>query len=107
MQYTSPHAAHGPGLRPSGQGPAGQPVIALHYTAAPIIGGVEGILTEHVRLLAAHGHPTGIIAGRGAPDVLLPEIDSRHPQVLAVQAELDAGRVPPAFDTLRAQIRAT
>ena len=37
---------------------------------------------------------------------MLPEIDSRHPDVLAVQAELDAGRVPERSTPLRARIRA-
>ncbi len=84
-----------------------RPVWILHYAAAPIIGGVESIMTEHARVLAGHGYPVGIIAGRGAPQVLVPEIDSRHPDVLAVQTALDAGQVPPAFAVLRARIRTT
>lgn len=84
---------------------AGRPVWILHYACAPIIGGVEGIMTEHARVLAGHGHPVGLIAGRGVPQWLLPEIDSRHPDVLAMQAELDAGRVPAAFAALRARLR--
>jgi glycosyltransferase involved in cell wall biosynthesis len=82
-----------------------RPVWILHYACAPIIGGVEGIMTEHARVLAEHGYPVSLVAGRGAPEILLPEIDSRHPAVLAVQEELDAGRVPAGFAPLRARIR--
>ncbi|HMA38179.1 MAG TPA: glycosyltransferase family 4 protein [Chloroflexia bacterium] len=81
-------------------------VWILHYACAPIIGGVEGIMSEHARVLAAHGHLPRLVAGRGAPAILVPEIDSRHPDVLAVQAALDAGQVPAAFAPLRARIRA-
>jgi glycosyltransferase involved in cell wall biosynthesis len=84
---------------------ANRPAWILHYACAPIIGGVESIMTEQARVLSAHGHPVSLVAGRGAPQLLLPEIDSRHPDVLAVQAELDAGRVPETFDLLRARIR--
>jgi glycosyltransferase involved in cell wall biosynthesis len=84
---------------------ANRPAWILHYACAPIIGGVESIMTEQARVLSAHGHPVNLVAGRGAPQLLLPEIDSRHPDVLAVQAELEAGRVPETFDLLRARIR--
>jgi mannosylglucosylglycerate synthase len=82
------------------------PIFILHYACAPIIGGVESIMTEHARVLSAHGHTVTLIAGRGAPGALIPQLDSRHPDVLAVQAELDAGRVPAAFEPLRAEIAA-
>ena len=55
--------------------------------------------------MAAHGHPVTVVAGRGAADLLIAEIDSRHPDVLAVQAELDAGHRTAAFDHLRARLR--
>ena len=77
----------------------------LHYASAPIIGGVESIMSDHARLLRSHGCRVSLVAGRGTPELLLPEIDSRHPMVLEVQAELDAGRIPEKFETLRARIR--
>jgi len=82
-----------------------RPVWLLHYACAPIIGGVESIMSSQARVLDAHGHGVSLVAGRGAPDLLLPEIDSRHPDVLTVQAALDAGQVPPGFETMRARIR--
>ncbi|MDQ2810260.1 MAG: glycosyltransferase [Chloroflexota bacterium] len=84
---------------------ATRPVVLLHYTAAPIVGGVEGIMSEQARVLLAHGVAVSVVAGRGAPQVLVPELDSRHPRVLAVQADLEAGRVPAAFAPLVETIR--
>ncbi len=57
--------------------------------------------------MARAGHTVTVIAGRGTaeaagvPLVTLPRIDSRHPEVLAVKTDLDAGRVPAGFAPLR------
>ncbi len=40
-------------------------VAILHYAAPPGIGGVESTMGAHARLLADHGYPVKIIAGRG------------------------------------------
>jgi glycosyltransferase involved in cell wall biosynthesis len=75
----------------------------LHYSAPPIVGGVESVLGHHARLLADDGHQVRIVAGRGQqtdpriPFVHLPIADSRHPNVLALKAALDEGRVPTGF----------
>jgi mannosylglucosylglycerate synthase len=85
-------------------------IILLHYAAPPIIGGVESVLGHHARLLADDGQEVAILAGRGAqtdpriPFISLPLADSRHPEVEAVKAELDAGRVTPRFNALVADI---
>jgi glycosyltransferase involved in cell wall biosynthesis len=81
-------------------------VALLHYSAPPIVGGVESVLGYHARLMADDGHQVQIIAGRGEqtdpriPFVHLPLADSRHPEVLAIEAELDAGHLPPKFARL-------
>ena len=81
-------------------------ITLLHYAAPPIIGGVESVLGHHARLLAGDGQTVSILAGRGAqtdphiPFISLPLADSRHPEVEAVKAELDAGRVTPRFTAL-------
>lgn len=77
----------------------------LHYTSAPVTGGVENIITEHARLFAEHGFPVTVISGRGeqsalpkgAKLALLPLLDSQHPQVLETNRDLEEGRVPPGF----------
>jgi glycosyltransferase involved in cell wall biosynthesis len=64
---------------------------------------VEQVLGHHARLLADAGHAVRIVAGRGASldpritFVPLPAADTRHPAIVALQADLDAGRIPPTF----------
>ena len=88
-------------------------IALLHYSAPPIVGGVESVLGHHARLMADAGHQVQIIAGRGeqadprVPIVHLPLADSRHPEVLAIKAELDAGHLPPDFAKLTDSITAT
>ncbi len=78
-------------------------VVIVHYSAPPIIGGVESVIGHHARLLAKHGHEVRILAGRGATFdervkfVELPLFDSRHADILALKAELDQGQVPDRF----------
>lgn len=87
-------------------------IALLHYSAPPVVGGVESVLGTHARLMADAGHHVRIVAGRGAqtdpriPFVQIPLADSRHPEVLAVKADLDAGRVPPRFEELTAALTA-
>lgn len=79
-------------------------VALLHYSAPPIVGGVESVLGHHARLMAKAGHHVQIVAGRGEqtdpriPFIHLPMADSRHPDVLALKAELDSGHLPTNFD---------
>jgi glycosyltransferase involved in cell wall biosynthesis len=74
------------------------------------VGGVENVMRQHAGLMAAAGHQVRIIAGRGDQTdsrvefVRLPLVDSRDPQVLAVKAELDQGRVPAAFEDVAREI---
>ncbi len=39
-------------------------IALIHYTAAPVIGGVERIIEEHAQLLASHGHRVSILVER-------------------------------------------
>jgi mannosylglucosylglycerate synthase len=73
----------------------------LHYTAAPVPGGVEAIMATHARLLREAGHDVRVIAGRGDAE-LVPEADSRHPEVEEVAACLAGGDpAAAAFESLR------
>jgi hypothetical protein len=64
-------------------------IALIHYSAPPIVGGVESVLAQHARLMAQAGHTVRILAARGEPIsdqiqfIPLPLIDSRHPRVLA------------------------
>ncbi|MFQ5812230.1 MAG: glycosyltransferase family 4 protein [Anaerolineae bacterium] len=86
-----------------------QPETAiLHYTAPPIVGGVEAVIQAHARAFTEAGYPVTVIAGRGegaaltsgAGFVLIPEMDSQHPQVLQVSSMLDQGEVPPDLNDM-------
>jgi glycosyltransferase involved in cell wall biosynthesis len=82
-------------------------VAILHYAAPPVIGGVESTIYHHARLLVQAGYEVCVIAGRGEPfhpQVAfhrIPEVNSRHPQVLAVGGTLAQGQVLPEFFSLR------
>ena len=81
-------------------------ISILHYAAPPIVGGVESTIYHHARLLNHAGYEVSIIAGRGAvfdisiPFILIPEIDSRHPDVTRIGKELAKGEVAEDFRTL-------
>jgi glycosyltransferase involved in cell wall biosynthesis len=80
----------------------------LHYTCPPVVGGVETILWEQARRLRARGYAVTIVAGRGGPLpdpdgirlTLIPELDSKHPEVLAGGEQLAAGIVDDQFTHL-------
>jgi len=81
-------------------------IALLHYAAAPVVGGVESVISHHARLMADDGHEMKIIAGRGGqtdpriPFICIPQIDSRHEDTLQVKAALDGGKIPGGFDEL-------
>jgi mannosylglucosylglycerate synthase len=78
----------------------------LHYSAPPVIGGVEAVMLAHTEVFVRCGYPVTVIAGRGESKALprdvdlirIPELDSQHEQVLALGAELEKGRVPAEFE---------
>lgn len=87
-------------------------IILLHYSAPPIVGGVESVIGHQSRLMAEDGHDVGVIAGRGeAFDTRvrfdrLPLADSRHPEILKVKSALDRGQVPDKFHGLVKDLKA-
>ncbi len=80
----------------------------VHYSAPPVVGGVEAVMLAHAHTFLQSGYPVGIVAGRGdrsaqppaAEFVLLPEMDSLHPKVSRCNAQLEKGDVPPDFDDM-------
>lgn len=92
-----------------------QPSIAIvHYSASPVVGGVESVIDAHTRLLVAAGYPVTVVAGRGDARALpagttfveIAEMDTQHPAILAASALLDRGTLPENFDALTADLRA-
>jgi len=79
-------------------------VALVHYTASPVVGGVEAILAEQARQLRAAGYDVRVIAGRGDAEVV-PELDSRHSEIEAVTQALARGEAEPGkFARLKARI---
>ena len=84
----------------------------LHYTAPPIVGGVESVLEAHARLFLQAGYDVTVIAGRGAESALakgvrfqrIPELDSLDSRVASIGAALEQGRVPDDFGSMTAGI---
>ncbi|HET6407951.1 MAG TPA: glycosyltransferase family 4 protein [Chthoniobacteraceae bacterium] len=50
-------------------------ITLVHYSAPPVIGGVESVLGAHARLFRSAGHEVTIVARRGSPDRLLAGTD--------------------------------
>jgi glycosyltransferase involved in cell wall biosynthesis len=94
--------------------PKGPPTVGiLHYTSAPVIGGVEAVILSHCSVLTARGIPVTVLAGRGKKDALpsgtefisIPELDSRHPEIQKMDFTLVKGRVPQNFERMTQTIR--
>jgi glycosyltransferase involved in cell wall biosynthesis len=75
--------------------PGRRRLALVHYTAPPVLGGVEAILGEQARWLRRLGHDVTVVTGRG-DGVVVPLVDSRHPRVEAVAEALAAGAEPAA-----------
>ena len=89
-----------------------QTVAILHYSAPPIIGGVEAVIKAHLKEFIHAGYSCTVITGRGDVNALppnaniieIPEIDSRHPEIIKISQGLEAGRVPKYYETLETQL---
>jgi glycosyltransferase involved in cell wall biosynthesis len=84
-------------------------VLILHYTPPGVIGGVEHIIQQHVRLLTERGYDVSVVAGRPSPvmDVfVLAEIDAARPENARIEGELANGVVSDRFHRTREAIAA-
>jgi len=80
----------------------------MHYTAPPVIGGVEAVMEAHASIFAQSGYPVTVIAGRGEEAALppavslirIPLMDSRHPEAAQANRHLQEGSVPSDFEQL-------
>lgn len=88
-------------------------VAILHYSAPPVIGGVENVILAHARLFHGADIPVTVIAGRGDANALpagtewiqIPELDSQHPPIMEMSEELERGNIPTHFDEIVSQLR--
>jgi len=87
-------------------------IAILHYSVPPIVGGVEAVIHAHAGLLHQAGYPVTLIAGVGEKSAIpegthlvrIPEMDSRHPQVVGLSQQLEAGNLPAEFEYLTATL---
>jgi mannosylglucosylglycerate synthase len=89
-------------------------ITILHYSAPPIVGGVESVILAHVRLLNAAGYQVTVVVGDGdeaalppgAKLIKIPEISTRHPEIVQASRELEQGQIPANFGELVTRLTA-
>ncbi len=68
-------------------------IALVHYSAAPVVGGVERVMEEHARLFSEHGHRVSVLALRGGAEVVLlpgdPSADAQFARLRPVLAAQD------------------
>jgi glycosyltransferase involved in cell wall biosynthesis len=87
----------------------------LHYSAPPVVGGVEAVILAHAQMFVAAGYPATVITGRGEVEalpegvdlVLVPEIDSQHAEISRMSAQLEQGQLPPGFEAMSERLGET
>lgn len=73
----------------------GRIVKIIHYSALPVIGGVEFIISKHKKLMTNDGIDVEVIAGDGNPDILIPELKASYYK--DIQREILNGCEPGKF----------
>jgi len=64
-------------------------IALVHYTAAPVVGGVERVMEEHARLFTGHGHRVTVLAIRsGSEAAPLPGDSSAEAQFARLRPAL-------------------
>ncbi len=87
-------------------------IAILHYSAPPVVGGVEAVIQAHARAFVQAGYPVTIFAGWGEEEALpegvdfvrIPEMDTQFEQVIEIGAELEEGNIPSEFDELTSHL---
>jgi len=78
----------------------------LHFSGPPMIGGVEQTMYYQAKELTLAGHEPIFIIGEGeailpgSQVIRIPQLFSRHPEVLAAKKELDAGEIGVHYQEL-------
>jgi glycosyltransferase involved in cell wall biosynthesis len=88
-------------------------IAILHYTVAPIVGGVEAVIQAHARTFTQAGYPVTLVAGDGEAEALparadfvrIREMDSQYEQIVEMNAELEQGNVPGDFEPMTVRLR--
>ncbi len=91
-------------------------VAILHYSAPPVIGGVEAVIQAQVRTFLQNGYLVTVVAGRGGAaqpsreepfnSMILPLMDSQNPEIMQAGEQLERGVIPENFEVLRDRLAA-
>jgi glycosyltransferase involved in cell wall biosynthesis len=90
-------------------------IAIIHYSAPPVVGGVESVIQAHARLLCDAGNSVMVLAGdgddhslpAGTDFVMIPELGTRHPDIMQASLELEKRHVPLNFDRLVSKIESS
>lgn len=84
-------------------------MLIVHYTPPGVVGGVEHVIREHVRLLEQRGCEVEIVAGRRGssrlPIHVIADLNAASPQGIRIERELAEGQVGAEFFRIRDRIR--
>lgn len=83
-------------------------VAILHYTLPPVVGGVEAVILAQARAFASAGYQTTLIGGSGDINILpekcslllIPEMNSRYPEIVQINNHLVEAQIPEAFSNM-------
>jgi mannosylglucosylglycerate synthase len=83
-------------------------LLVVHFTPPGVIGGVESIMEQHARLLAARGFEVEFVAGRRGrsnfPIHVIRDIDAARTASIRLEGELATGVVTAQFAALETRI---
>lgn len=85
----------------------------VHYSAPPVVGGVEAVIQAHAKVFLQEGYPISVIAGSGEAKALpsgtnfiqLPLLNSQHKQILKINKDLEKGVVTDDYYKIRDEIK--
>jgi glycosyltransferase involved in cell wall biosynthesis len=81
-------------------------IAIMHYSAPPVIGGVEAVIDAHTQVLIQEDFSVAVISGRGhqsafppnVPLIIIPELDTQNSNILELNKNLEKGIVPEGFN---------
>lgn len=85
-------------------------IAIMHYSSAPVVGGVESVIQEHSRLFTQAGYSVTIFSGKGekveknVDFQLFPLFSSSSPKILKIKEKLDTGIIPDDFEETKEEI---
>lgn len=86
----------------------GAKVGILHYTAPPVVGGVEAVIAAHCRQFIGAGFDVTVLCGQGSEGALpcgvnverMPLLDSQHMLIQQINPDLEKGTLPKGFQEI-------